>query len=138
VRIRQLYGAFVLNSWCGGLLLLLAVGARAELTDETQTTPNVPAEGDTVAEVATGHPFVPPTGLALSSDGKRISVASTDEVRATVTSLCSSASRGLSLAWLGVRAQGAVAFQLTSSLLIGPLPEFANLLNCPWGPARSG
>ena len=42
MRIRQLYGAFVLNSWCGGLLLLLAVGARAELTDETQTTPNVP------------------------------------------------------------------------------------------------
>jgi poly(3-hydroxybutyrate) depolymerase len=84
VRIRQLYGVFVLNSWCGGLLLLLAVVARAELTDETQTTPNVPAEGGTVAEVATGHPFVPPTGLALSSDGKRISVASTDDVRATV------------------------------------------------------
>ncbi|MGJ0429706.1 hypothetical protein [Methylobacter sp.] len=33
---------FILNSCCSGILLLMAASARAELTDVTQTTPNVP------------------------------------------------------------------------------------------------
>lgn len=61
---------FILNSCCSGILLLMAASARAELTDVTQTTPNVPGgaiEKSLEQQIGAGHgdEFTPGSSIYL-------------------------------------------------------------------------
>lgn len=62
--------AFILNSCCGGVLLLMAASVRAELTDVTQTTPYVAGgaiEKSLEQQIGTGHgdEFTPGSSIYL-------------------------------------------------------------------------